>query len=306
MSAPVIGFVSTRHGIGKTTLIYNLGFMYASLGWRVLLADLAPQADLTADAVDIDDAFWPTTRAETPLCAALRLCTLEDGPWLLAADPRLAAEEDVLARAWCEASAGSAEARRQTMACSERVQREARELGAHVVLVDLPSSLGALTRAALVGCDHVVLAITSDYASLMLLPALRETLDRWRREWRTLTEPAAATPASSAGFPTAGYVFLGRGHTRLLSRWDKLMYNLAEDWPARSIGHPGPNCLGVVKDYPALVELAREARKPLFALKPADGALGAHAQLVVEAYRNFREIAETIAQRCGLPPRPSE
>lgn len=87
---------------------------------------------------------------------------------------------------------------------------------------------------------------------------------------------------------------------------------LAEDmlveqvWNASMPRHAMPHCLGVVKDYPALIELAREAGKPMFALKSADGAMGAHAQLVVEAYRNFREIAEAIAERCGLPPRPAE
>lgn len=310
MSAPVIGFVSTRHGIGKTTLVYNLGWMYARLGWRVLLADLDPQADLTADAGPIDDGFWPQLRTPAPLWDALQLRALEDGPWLLASDPRLAAEEDGLARAWLEAAAGSAEGRRQTTALGERVRSEALGVDAHVVLVDLSSSLGALNRAALVGCDHLILTIARDYASFKLLPALRETLDRWRREWLATMEPAAASPAVTMRFPTAGYVVLGRGHARLLSGDTLRMYRQAEQLPPEkawdAVMHDGPaNCLGVVKDYPALIELAREAGKPLFALKAADGAMGAHAQLVVEAYRNFREIAEAIARRCGLPPRPA-
>lgn len=46
--------------------------------------------------------------------------------------------------------------------------------------------------------------------------------------------------------------------------------------------------------------LAREARKPMFFLKPADGALGGHAQAVQDCYRDFRALAQQIAERCGL------
>ena len=43
--------------------------------------------------------------------------------------------------------------------------------------------------------------------------------------------------------------------------------------------------------------MAQEARKPLFALKPADGALGAHVSAVREAYKDFKRLALEIARR---------
>jgi hypothetical protein len=46
--------------------------------------------------------------------------------------------------------------------------------------------------------------------------------------------------------------------------------------------------------------LAQEARKPMFFLKPADGALGAHTYAVAEAYRDFRTVAEKIAKKAGI------
>jgi len=39
----------------------------------------------------------------------------------------------------------------------------------------------------------------------------------------------------------------------------------------------------------------------MFHLKPADGAIGAHVQAVQGAYGDFRALAETIAQRTGVP-----
>jgi hypothetical protein len=40
--------------------------------------------------------------------------------------------------------------------------------------------------------------------------------------------------------------------------------------------------------------LAMEARKPMFWLKPADGAIGAHAQAVRDCYDDFRALALQI------------
>jgi hypothetical protein len=58
-----------------------------------------------------------------------------------------------------------------------------------------------------------------------------------------------------------------------------------------------PNCLGLVKHYRSLIPLAQEARKPIFHLKPADGAIGAHFQAAQDAERNFRRLAESIEVR---------
>ncbi|MCG5541874.1 MULTISPECIES: hypothetical protein [unclassified Halorhodospira] len=43
--------------------------------------------------------------------------------------------------------------------------------------------------------------------------------------------------------------------------------------------------------------MAQEARKPMFHLKPADGAIGAHVQAVTNCYRDFRGLAQAIEQR---------
>ena len=60
-------------------------------------------------------------------------------------------------------------------------------------------------------------------------------------------------------------------------------------------------CLASLKQYRSLMSLAEEARKPMFFLKPSDGALGGHAKAVQECYKDFRELAQTIADRCGVP-----
>jgi hypothetical protein len=46
--------------------------------------------------------------------------------------------------------------------------------------------------------------------------------------------------------------------------------------------------------------MSQEARKPMFDLKPADGAIGSHAQLVRTCREEFEALATAIAEKCGL------
>ena len=46
--------------------------------------------------------------------------------------------------------------------------------------------------------------------------------------------------------------------------------------------------------------MAREARKPMFHLKAADGALGGHIYAVQDACRDFETLATAIAAKCGV------
>jgi hypothetical protein len=64
------------------------------------------------------------------------------------------------------------------------------------------------------------------------------------------------------------------------------------------------HCIAMLKHYHSLVPLAQEARKPLFLLRPADGAIGAHQHAVQSAYRDFAEVASQIEKRLGLGTEP--
>ena len=48
MSVPIVAFFNNKGGVGKTSLAYHLARMYADLGHRLLVADLDPQANLSA------------------------------------------------------------------------------------------------------------------------------------------------------------------------------------------------------------------------------------------------------------------
>jgi len=109
----------------------------------------------------------------------------------------------------------------------------------------------------------------------------------------------------------AGYIV--QQHMERLSRpvkaYDRWAARIPRLYRERVLGeHDGPDaldadphCLARLKHYRSLVPMAQEARKPIFSLTAADGAIGNHAYAVSEARKHFRALAETVLDRIGLP-----
>jgi hypothetical protein len=62
-----------------------------------------------------------------------------------------------------------------------------------------------------------------------------------------------------------------------------------------------PYCLSLLKHYRSLMPMAMEARKPIFFLKSADGAIGAHIEAVKSCYGDFQRLAARIVGKAGIP-----
>ncbi|HEX3575380.1 MAG TPA: hypothetical protein VHU42_12335 [Rhodopila sp.] len=50
----------------------------------------------------------------------------------------------------------------------------------------------------------------------------------------------------------------------------------------------------------ALMPLAQAVPKPMFLLKPADGAFGGHQQAVAECRKAFRDLADNLPGHCNI------
>ena len=61
-----------------------------------------------------------------------------------------------------------------------------------------------------------------------------------------------------------------------------------------------PECLALLKHYRSLMPMAQQARKPMFHLRPADGALGSHFQAAQSARKDFAKLAGIIAKRANV------
>ena len=321
----IVAFFNNKGGVGKTSLVYHLAWMYSGIGRNVVAADLDPQANLTAMFIDDHslEPLWDQDRgtihgAIEPLLEGTgdigspHLVERSVGLHLVVGDPKLAAAEDEISRQWTGCLDRRPRAFRVVSALWRALRQAATDVEADLVLVDVGPNLGALNRSALVAADYVVVPLTSDLYSLQGLRSLGPTLRGWRGQW---AERHAQNPVEDLALPDGamgpiGYVVMQEAirHDRPVlayQRWaDRIpgVYSkevCGRDPQSAMTVSEDPNCLAILKHYRSLMPMAQEARKPMFALEPADGAIGGHTRAVRTCYRDFRVLAENILERMG-------
>lgn len=330
MSVPTIAFFNNKGGVGKTSMVYHLAWMLAADGRRVIAADLDPQSNLTAAFLDEDrleqvmpengpsltvyGALLPLKRGTGDI-AAPHVENVGERLGLIPGDMALSTFEDQLSEVWPKCLDRDERSFRVISAFWRILQQAAGRHGAEVVLIDLGPNLGAINRAALIASDLVVIPLSPDLFSLQGLRNLGPALRHWRSEWQERRErnPIADLELPRGEIRPIGYIVLR--HTlrldrpvRAFERWmSRIPSTYAEavldQRPVNLTLDKDPNCIAKLKDYRSLMPLAQEARKPIFALKPADGALGAHSNAVADAYRDFQAVARAIAAKAELKPR---
>ncbi len=175
-------------------------------------------------------------------------------------------------------------------------------------------NLGAINRSALIAADAVVMPLAADLYSIQGLKYLGPSLAQWRRGWKKRLERKPAVlniPMPSGDITPAGYIIMQQFEKRIrpfgaFQRWVEeipSVYHqavLGRPPEPSSSEAPDPNQIGHVGHYPSLTDMALEAGKPVFLLKPAEGAVGAHAQSVRKCYLNFKKVSEKILQGTSL------
>jgi cellulose biosynthesis protein BcsQ len=328
MNTNVIAFFNNKGGVGKTSLVYHLSWMYANLGLRVVSADLDPQANLTAAFLDEDrlEELWPQgDHPETvfgsvhPLMRGIgdianpSLEYIEDRLSLLVGDLALSGFEDQLSEVWPKCMDRDERAFRVTSSFWRIMQIAAESHKADVILMDLGPNLGAINRAALIAANYIVIPLSPDLFSLQGLRNLGPKLWRWREEWRERLEknPVEELKLPEGRMQPVGYIVLQ--HSERLDRpvkaYNRWIARIPEVYRSDVLRESGgenilvksdPYCLSLLKHYRSLMPMAQEARKPLFHLKPADGAIGTHFKAVQEGYKDFEKLAREIARRSGV------
>ena len=323
-------FLDNGDGVAKTSLVYHLAWMYARLGVNVLAADLNPQAKLTGMFLGDDDLepLWSETGERRTFYGALRplldgaddmpvpyVAEPEPGLGLVVGDLLLATMEEELGSHWAACLEGQARAFHVLSSLARILRRGAAEVDARLILVDVGSHLGAFNRAALVTADSVVVPLAPDLYSLHGLPNLGSTLRRWHVEWKERRErsPVEGLSVPEGAMRPIGYVVM-RDAVRLdrpVKASGDWMNRIPAVYRTAVVGEKSPtadatvetdpHCLATLKPYASLMPLAQEARKPMFALKPADGAIGGHVAAVQGCYRDYRALARAIARRAGSP-----
>ena len=179
---------------------------------------------------------------------------------------------------------------------------------------ELGPNLGAINRAVIIAANFVVFPLAPDLFSLQALRSVGPTLRHWRAEWRDRLDSrpqAQDLELPSARIEPAGYIVMQHAvrEGRPVQAYQKWIERIPVVYRKEALDDGGldssstegdSECLATLRHYRSLMAMAREARKPMFHLRAADGALGGHIHAVRDCYDDFERLARRIAARCGV------
>lgn len=323
-----IAFFNNKGGVGKTTLVYHMAWMLADLGISVVAADLDPQANLTSMFLPEErlEEIWPD--GDHPLSIVGALKPLIEGTGdikpphvesitgrigLVVGDLGLARVEDELSDQWPKCLDRKSRAFRVSSAFYRIVEQAAEQQGADVILLDVGPNLGAINRAAVIAADYIAVPLAPDLYSLQGLRNLGPSLQSWREEWGERLHKAPDDVGSLPSGSTIPIGYIAMQHAlrrdRPVIAYESWMNRIPTEYRRSVLSESSElqikvsediNCLAQLKHYRSLMPMSMEANKPMFYLKPADGAIGSHVQAVRSCYQDFQELAFKIAQRCDI------
>jgi cellulose biosynthesis protein BcsQ len=321
-----VAFFNNKGGVGKTSLVYHTAWMFAELGYRVLAVDLDPQSNLSIMSLPVErlEELWPDGEHRETVHGAIaplfggtgdvrsgHIEQLTERLGLLVGDLALSRIEDDLSTEWPRCLEGRERAFRVTTAFWRVIKEASDRHQADVVLLDVGPNLGAINRAALVASGHVVVPVAPDLFSLQGLKNLGPTLRQWRATWSEALNraPGILAPLPGGEMSPVGYVLMQHverlgSPTKAYEKWN---VRLPAVYRESVLGAQAPNPAGEdhnqiyrIKHYRSLMPMAMEARKPMFALLPADGAVGAHQASVRACFGDFETLVREIARRVAV------
>jgi len=222
-----IGLFNHKGGVSKTTTTFNVGWMLAEKGSRVILVDADPQCNLTGIVMGYSgptelERFFEN-EAERNLRAGLspafesRPKAIEgidcvpvpgrDGLFLLPGHIRLAEYEVTLGIA--QELSGSLQALQNLPgAMSYLLDRTAERHAADFVLIDMSPSLSSINQNLLMTSDYFLVPSAPDFYSVMALDSLANVLPKWRR-WSDQAQKTPTFKDADYPFPSAEPKLLG-------------------------------------------------------------------------------------------------
>lgn len=333
MGAKVLTFFNNKSGVGKTSLIYHLAWISTLSGRRIVIADLDPQANLTAAFLDEDtiEKLWNDKKPGSTIYNCVKplvsvsditepvLQKISENLFLIPGDVELSGYEDVLSGEWPSSMRDQNLYRPMRVLSSfwQVMQQAADKVDADIILVDIGPNLGAINRSVMIATNYVIIPLGADLFSLQGLKNLGPTLKNWKNSWNKRLDnwenssdmndfPAFRLPHGE--MQPLGYVCQQPGIRldRPVQAYEKWVNRIPEVYRQAVLNEPkpkaikqseDPECLAIIKHYRSLVPMAQEHRKPIFNLTSADGAIGGHANAVSSARKDFKELANKIFDR---------
>lgn len=222
-----IAFFNHKGGVSKTTTVFNLGWMLASKGKKVILVDTDPQCNLTgmalgeeteADEARIEAIYNTASNIKTGLAPAFEsqpkaieavdcIPLRQDGLFLLPGHVGFAEYEVTLGIAQ-ELSGAIQALRNLPGSITDLLEKTATKFNADYILIDMSPSLGSINQNLLMTSDFFLVPTTADFFSVMAIDSLSKVLPKWH-SWAKLASSLQILKEANYPFPDVNLRFLG-------------------------------------------------------------------------------------------------
>jgi cellulose biosynthesis protein BcsQ len=223
-----VALFNHKGGVSKTTTAFNLGWMLASKGKRVILVDTDPQCNLTGmalgeetedDETRIQEIYNTTSNIKTGLAPAFESqpraieavdCIQIQGQenlFLLPGHVGFAEYEVTLGIAQ-ELSGSIHPLRNLPGSINDLLEKTASKFNADYILIDMSPSLGAINQNLLMISDFFLVPTTADFFSVMAIDSLAKVLPRWYA-WAKSASSLQILKEANYPFPDVKLRFLG-------------------------------------------------------------------------------------------------
>ena len=222
-----IALFNHKGGVSKTTTTFNLGWMLASKGHRVVLADADPQCSLSGLVLgykgqDEFEAFYekqpgrniraglaPAFESRPKEIEAVECVTVVGNKnlFLLPGHIRLSEWEVSLGMAQ-ELSGTIQTLQNLPGSITYLLTKTAERHDAEYLLVDMNPSLSSINQNLLMTSDYFIVPASPDYFSVMAIDSLATVFPRWRA-WSKLASTMPIFRDAAYPLPTTVPKFLG-------------------------------------------------------------------------------------------------
>ncbi|BEA23289.1 ParA family protein [Escherichia coli] len=323
-----IVFFNNKGGVGKTTLLCNVGaYLSLEMHKKVLVIDADPQCNTTSYCLGekkLDELYGSDKRNTienflTPVRRAKGYATTRVVPIktdrfgfdLIPGDPKLALSEDFLASDWDPAVAGKPRGIQTTFVFSHL---SSMYKDYDFILYDVGPSLGALNRAIIISCDYFIIPMSVDMFSLLALNNINLSLKAWMEGvsdgLKNYTKNEGEDFIIDGSSLQCRLKFLGyamqqykgktvRGEKVKVNAYEKIALKIPKAMKAEIINNYAKKQdmnfdLGQIENMNSLIPLSQLANAPIFNLKNKDGVVGSHFSKVNDAKKLFESICSRI------------
>ncbi len=322
-------FTNNKGGVGKTTVAFNCGMLFAKQGYKTVLVDLDPQCNLSRLALGDNhyekNLFSSTEKniydilkgvveggSDIDFGAPLLPVPNSDGNLsLIKGSVNLSLYENLLVSAFGQAASGQRLGYFQTSAIDRFLRERGLNNQIDVFIIDTSPSLSLLNQVIFLGADYFVVPMMPDAFSVQGIENLGSIFEKWKQNWKITGKALSGDTESKfvlsgdglfIGYIVNSYNVYGKQPIKDHRYWIEEIPKKVKLYLSEKHGRNGlvekswKEPLAEIQDYGKIPAKCQEIGSAIFDLDPAlvaDNHIGTKEN-IEKSKEEFRILADKI------------